>query len=182
MLKNGSGRRQWSLPHTQTTQRLWHKLTKERKFIDTAAPLSQPKHVLCNAQLKEVTCTFWFPKQPKLPGQTLNACWWASCGVPSWTQTGQVPHPSVWSSCALWWEEQPEHKLLLFRAWEWDGVSVVWALITLWKLWDSPALKARIFTGNRGSRVEHPAPWSCSEHHPNWLLKFYPKLHPLGHW
>lgn len=37
-LPNGSGGHQWSLLSTQTRWRLQHKLTKERKFIDIAAP------------------------------------------------------------------------------------------------------------------------------------------------
>lgn len=57
-------------------------------------------------------------KQLKTPcPQTPSACWWANHGVPACTQTGQVFYPSVWSSCSLWWEEQPGH-LLPFGTWE----------------------------------------------------------------
>lgn len=52
-------------------------------------------------------------------------------------------------------------------------VSAAWALIAQWNLWDSPGLEARIFTQSKGSRV------SCSEHHPNWWLKFCLKLYSL---
>lgn len=180
MLTNGSGRHQWSLPHTRTTWRLWHELTKQRKFIDTAAPLSQPKHVLCDTQLKEVTCVFWFPKQQNnpnsLPRDTQGLLMSKPLSVRMYTDVAGSPSKCVVQLCLVVggtaWPSSPTVQSLGV-----GWVSIAWALITPWQLWDSPGLKARIFTGSRGSRVYNSTPWSCSEHHPNLWLKFC----PLGH-
>lgn len=181
---NSAGRHQGSLPHTQTTWRLWHKLTKERKFIDTAAPLSQPKHVLCDTTAEGGYLHILIPKttkQPKLPAQ--------SHPTPAGEQAVECPHvhrqgrfPIQACGPAVPCGGRNGLAILSYcSGWGVGRVSVAWALVTPWQLWDSPGLKARIFTGSRGSRVYNSTPWSCSEHHPNWWLKFCPKIHPLGH-
>lgn len=172
MLINGSGRHQWSLSRTQTTWTLWHKLTTERKFIDTAAPLSQPKHVLCDTQLKEVTCIFWFPKQQNnpnsLPRDTQHLLMSKPWNARMYTDGAGSPSKHVvqlrLAVGGTEWASSPTVQGLGV-----GWVSIAWVLITLWKLWDSPGPKAGIFTG---SRVYNSTPWSCSEHHPKWWLNF----------
>lgn len=103
-------------------------------------------------QPKEVTCLFWFPKQQNNPN---SQPWDTQCLLMSKPWSARMyrdragsPSKCVVQLCLAVGGTSSPTVRGLGVGW----VSAPWALITLWKLWDSPGLKAGIFTGGSGSR------------------------------